>query len=155
MKHLPLADDDGHIRALPRHVMTKEGYRVHEAQDGAEAVKIIQETPIDLAILDVMMPGMNGLELCDYIRQHYDIPIMPLTARDQLSDKKEGYLRGTDEYVTKPFEPEELVYRVKALFRRYHRTSSDIIRMNRIVIDRKECGSERRAVDSFFTNEGI
>ena len=136
MKHLLVADDDAHIRALLRHVMTKEGYRVHEAQDGVEAVKIIQETPIDLAILDVMMPGMDGLELCDFIRQHYDIPIILLTARDQLSDKKEGYLRGTDEYVTKPFEPEELVYRVKALFRRYHRTSSDIIRMNRITIDR-------------------
>lgn len=136
MKHLLLADDDANIRALLRHVMTKEGYRVYEAQDGVEAVKIIQETLIDLAILDVMMPGMNGLELCDYIRQHYDIPIMLLTARDQLADKKEGYLRGTDEYVTKPFEPEELVYRVKALFRRYYRTSSDMIRMNRIVIDR-------------------
>ena len=57
MKHLLVADDDAHIRALLRHVMTKEGYRVHEAQDGVEAVKIIQETPIDLAILDVMMPG--------------------------------------------------------------------------------------------------
>lgn len=136
MKHLLLADDDANIRALLRHVMTKEGYRVHEAQDGLAAVKLMQETPIDLAILDVMMPGMDGLELCDYIRQHYDIPIMLLTARDQLSDKRDGYLKGTDEYVTKPFEPEELVYRVKALFRRYHRTSSDIIRMNRIVIDR-------------------
>lgn len=69
MKHLPLADDDANIRALLRHVMTKEGYRVHEAQDGLAAVKLMQETPIDLAILDVMMPGMDGLELCDYIRQ--------------------------------------------------------------------------------------
>jgi len=136
MKQLLLVDDDAHIRELLRYVMSKEGYRVHEAQDGLEAVGAMKESPIDLAIIDVMMPGMDGYELCDYIRQTYDIPIIMLTARDQLSDKKQGYENGTDEYVTKPFEPEEIVFRVKALFRRYHRTASDIIRMNRIVIDR-------------------
>lgn len=137
MKQLLVADDDANIRALLRHVMTREGYKVHEAKDGLEAVKLLQNEPIDLAILDIMMPGMDGLELCDFIRQNYDLPIMLLTAKDQLADKREGYLKGTDEYVTKPFEPEELVYRVQALFRRYNRTFSDLIRMNRIVIDRK------------------
>ncbi len=137
MKHLLLADDNANIRVLLRYAMTKEGYQVYEAQDGVEAVKLMEQAPIDLAIIDVMMPRMDGFDLCEYIRQNYDIPIIMLTARDQLSDKEEGYLRGTDDYVTKPFEPEELVFRVKALFRRYNRTSSDIIRMNRIVIDRK------------------
>ncbi|MCG7379104.1 response regulator transcription factor [Paenibacillus sp. ACRSA] len=137
MKHLLLVDDDAHIRALLRYVMTKEGYQVIEAEDGVEAIERLRENSIDLAIIDIMMPRMDGLELCDVIRQNYDIPIIMLTARDQLLDKKQGYLQGTDEYVTKPFEPEEMVFRVKALFRRYNRTSSDIIRMNRIVIDRK------------------
>lgn len=137
MKQLLLVDDDPHIRELLRHVMTSEGYRVCEAQNGAEAVKRLEENTIDLAVVDVMMPIMDGLELCEFIRQRYDIPILMLTAKDQLADKKQGYLRGTDEYVTKPFEPEELVFRIKALFRRYNRPSSDIIRMNRIVIDRK------------------
>ncbi|WP_145409094.1 MULTISPECIES: response regulator transcription factor [Paenibacillus] len=137
MKHLLLVDDDAHIRALLRYVMTKEGYQVIEAEDGVEAIERLRENSIDLAIIDIMMPRMDGLELCDIIRQNYDIPIIMLTARDQLLDKKQGYLQGTDEYVTKPFEPEEMVFRVKALFRRYNRTSSDIIRMNRIVIDRK------------------
>ncbi|QHW30528.1 response regulator transcription factor [Paenibacillus rhizovicinus] len=137
MKNILLVDDDAHIRALLRYVMIKEGYRVYEAQNGAEAVKLLESNPMDLAVIDIMMPIMDGFELCDFVRQHYDIPIIMLTARDQLSDKKQGYLSGTDEYVTKPFEPEELVYRAKALFRRYNRTSSDIIRMNRIVIDRK------------------
>ncbi|AET61076.1 two component transcriptional regulator, winged helix family protein [Paenibacillus terrae HPL-003] len=117
--------------------MTKEGYQVHEAQDGIDAVKLLEQAPIDLAIIDIMMPGLDGFDLCDYIRTNYDIPIIMLTALDQLSDKKQGYLRGTDDYVTKPFDSEELVFRVKALFRRYHRTFGDIIRMNRIVIDRK------------------
>ncbi|KQY84070.1 two-component system response regulator [Paenibacillus sp. Root52] len=137
MKHLLLVDDDAHIRALLRYVMTKEGYQVIEAEDGVEAIERLRENSIDLAIIDIMMPRLDGLELCDVIRQNYDIPIIMLTARDQLLDKKQGYLQGTDEYVTKPFEPEEMVFRVKALFRRYNRTSSDIIRMNRIVIDRK------------------
>ncbi|WP_127531677.1 response regulator transcription factor [Paenibacillus kobensis] len=137
MKHLLLVDDDAQIRELLRYVLSKEGYRVYEAPDGLEAVKKMQEAAIDLAIIDVMMPGMDGYELCDHIRQNYDIPVIMLTARDQLSDKKLGYENGTDEYVTKPFEPEEIVFRVKALFRRYHRVSSDLIRMNRIVIDRQ------------------
>jgi two-component system OmpR family response regulator len=136
MKHLLLADDNANIRKLLRYAMTKEGYQVHEAQDGAEAVKLMANAPIDLAVIDIMMPGMDGFDLCEYIRTNYNIPIIMLTALDQLKDKAQGYLRGTDDYVTKPFEPEELVFRVKALFRRYNRTSSDIIRMNRIVIDR-------------------
>ncbi|RAP74216.1 response regulator transcription factor [Paenibacillus montanisoli] len=135
MKHVLLADDDPNIRALVRFVMTREGYQVHEAQDGAEAIKVMNRSPIDLAILDVMMPYMDGFELCGHIRQQFDIPIIMLTAKDQLPDKEQGYLRGTDDYVTKPFEPEELLFRVKALFRRYNRISSDTIRMNRITID--------------------
>ncbi|PWW02932.1 DNA-binding response OmpR family regulator [Paenibacillus cellulosilyticus] len=137
MKNLLVADDDPNIRALVRFVMTREGYQVHEAQDGAVAVGVMQQTSIDLAIIDVMMPKMDGLELCEYIREHYDIPIVMLTSKDQLSDKEQAYLRGTDDYVTKPFEPEELLFRIKALFRRYTRASSDIIRLNRITIDRK------------------
>ncbi|MFC4304507.1 response regulator transcription factor [Cohnella boryungensis] len=137
MKHLLLADDNANIRKLLRYAMTKEGYQVYEAQDGLEAVRLMEQEPIDLAVIDIMMPGMDGFDLCEYIRTNYNIPIIMLTALDQLTDKAQGYLRGTDDYVTKPFEPEELVFRVKALFRRYHRTSSDLIRMNRIVIDRK------------------
>ncbi|MDR6881288.1 response regulator transcription factor [Bacillus sp. 3255] len=137
MRNVLVADDDANIRALLRYVMTREGYQVHEAQDGVEAVRLMEEASIDLAIIDVMMPRMDGYELCDYIRQNYDVPIIMLTARDQLPDKEQGYLRGTDDYLTKPFEPEELVFRVKALFRRYNRASSDRIRLNKIVIDRK------------------
>ncbi|MDU0204626.1 MULTISPECIES: response regulator transcription factor [Paenibacillus] len=137
MRNLLIADDDANIRELLRYVMTKEGFGIYEAQDGMKAIELMKQTPIDLAIVDVMMPRMDGFELCDYIRRNYDIPIIMLTARDQLQDKEKGYTQGTDDYLTKPFEPEELVFRVKALFRRYHRASSDMIRLNRITIDRR------------------
>lgn len=117
--------------------MTREGYHVLEAGDGREAVTLMQEQTVDLAVVDVMMPHMDGLELCSYIRETYDIPVILLTARQQLSDKEQGYLRGTDDYVTKPFEPEELLFRIKALFRRYSIASDDKIRLNSLVIDRK------------------
>ncbi|MDF2723169.1 MAG: two component transcriptional regulator, winged helix family [Paenibacillus sp.] len=137
MNQLLLADDDPSIRALVRYVMTREGFSVHEARDGVEAVKIMEHALIHIAIIDVMMPHMDGFELCDYIRQHYDIPIILLTAKDQLSDKEQGFQKGTDDYVTKPFEPEELLFRVKALFRRYNRVADGIIRLHRITIDCK------------------
>ncbi len=137
MKNLLVADDDANIRTLLRYVLTKEGYRVLEARDGLEAIRLLEETAVDLAVIDIMMPGADGYELCAWIRQHADIPVIMLTARDQLEDKEKGYDRGTDDYLTKPFEPAELVFRVKALFRRYTRTASDRLRLNRIAIDRQ------------------
>ncbi|WP_054940475.1 response regulator transcription factor [Paenibacillus ihuae] len=137
MKKILVADDDVHIRTLLRHVLTREGYLTVEAGDGQEAVGLMKESTVDLAVVDVMMPQMDGLELCQYIRETYDIPVILLTARQQLSDKEQGYLSGTDDYVTKPFEPEELLFRIKALFRRYSVASDDKIRLNSLVIDRK------------------
>lgn len=136
MRQLLIVDDDSHIRELLRFVMTREGYQVYEAENGMEAAKMMDTHDMDLAVVDIMMPYMDGYELCEYIRENYDIPIIMLTAKDQLTDKEEAYSRGTDDYLTKPFEPEELVFRVKALFRRYQRTSSDTLYLNRIVIDR-------------------
>ncbi|MNI17598.1 Heme response regulator HssR [compost metagenome] len=137
MKKILVADDDVNIRTLLRHVLTREGYIVLEAADGREAIGLMKGSTVDLAVVDVMMPNMDGLELCQHIRETYDIPVILLTARQQLSDKEQGYLRGTDDYVTKPFEPEELLFRIKALFRRYSVAASDKIRLNSLVIDRK------------------
>lgn len=137
MKQLLVADDDPHIRTLLRQVLTREGYAVMEAEDGVKAQEILANTPIDLAVVDVMMPRMDGLDLCQHIRETYDIPIILLTARQQLSDKEQGFLRGTDDYLTKPFEPAELLFRISALFRRYSFAPDDKIRLNTLVIDRK------------------
>lgn len=137
MKRILVVDDDMNIRTLLRHVLLREGYAVAEAENGLQAAELMKASTVDLAVVDVMMPQMDGLELCQYIRETYDIPIILLTARQQLSDKEQGYLRGTDDYVTKPFEPEELLFRIKALFRRYSIASDDKIRLNSILIDRK------------------
>ncbi len=137
MRKLLVADDDPNIRMLLKHVLTRKGYLVVEANDGLDAIHKLKDATVDLAIVDVMMPNMDGLDLCQYIRETYDIPIILLTARQQLSDKEQGYLRGTDDYVTKPFEPEELLFRIHALFRRYSIASDEKIRLNRLIIDRK------------------
>ncbi|WP_036669309.1 response regulator transcription factor [Paenibacillus sp. HW567] len=137
MKKILVADDDVNIRTLLRHVLTRDGYLAVEAADGREAIELMKGSTVDLAVVDVMMPHIDGLELCQHIRETYDIPVILLTARQQLSDKEQGYLRGTDDYVTKPFEPEELLFRIKALFRRYSVAASDKIRLNSLVIDRK------------------
>ncbi|TVX88077.1 response regulator transcription factor [Paenibacillus agilis] len=137
MKQLLITDDDSNNRTLLGHYFTKEGFRVLEAHNGLEAMGVLERHSIDLAIFDVMMPEVDGLALCEYTRKNYDIPIILLTARGQLSDKELGYMKGTDDYLTKPFELPELLFRVKALFRRYSFASSDKIRINQLIIDRK------------------
>ncbi|EGL17720.1 MULTISPECIES: response regulator transcription factor [unclassified Paenibacillus] len=135
--HLLIADDDAHIRELLQFIFKKENYLVSEAADGEEAAALLEREQIHLAVIDVMMPGKNGLELCEEIRSYYDIPVILLTAKGELEDKEKGYLSGTDDYLVKPFEPKELLFRVKALLRRYQLVSSDVIALNRTVIDRK------------------
>ncbi|ASA21409.1 DNA-binding response regulator [Paenibacillus donghaensis] len=143
MKTILVSDDDRHIRTLLKHVLTRDGYLVTEAADGQEAKLRLKQHTVDLAVVDVMMPHVDGLELCQFIRENYDIPVILLTARQQLSDKEAGYLHGTDDYVTKPFEPEELLFRIKALFRRYSIASDDKIRLNSLVIDRRNYELQR------------
>ncbi|MGX4585630.1 response regulator transcription factor [Paenibacillus chitinolyticus] len=135
--HLLIADDDAHIRELLQFIFKKENYLVSEAANGEEAAAMLEREQIHLAVIDVMMPGKNGLELCEEIRSYYDIPVILLTAKGELEDKEKGYLSGTDDYLVKPFEPKELLFRVKALLRRYQLVSSDVIALNRTVIDRK------------------
>lgn len=137
--HLLVADDDVHIRELLRLVLSKEGFVVLEAADGVQASRLLEREQVHLAIVDVMMPGKDGIELCREIREHYDIPVLMLTARGEIEDKESGYAAGTDDYLVKPFEPKELLFRIRALLRRYRLVSSDVIRLGRVVIDRAGC----------------
>lgn len=132
-----IADDDHAIRSLLNFILTKEGYSVLEAENGVVASQLLLEKQVHLAIVDIMMPYKNGLELCQEIRQTYDIPVLLLTAKGELHDKELGYLSGTDDYVVKPFEPKELIFRVKALLRRYQFVFSNQIRIGDIIIDRE------------------
>lgn len=137
MIHILVADDDIHIRELLRHYLQQEGYMLFEGEDGEAASLILEKERIHLAIVDIMMPNKDGYELCEEIRKHYDIPIIILSAKEQIVDKERGFLAGTDDYLVKPFEPKELLFRVKALLRRYHIVSSENIVLKTTIIDRK------------------
>ncbi|GGB44722.1 response regulator transcription factor [Fictibacillus barbaricus] len=137
MIHVLIADDDDHIRELLKHHLQLEGYMVHKAKDGEEASQILSTRQVHLAVIDIMMPFKDGYQLCEEIRTYYDFPVILLTAKDQLTDKEKGYLAGTDDYVTKPFEPKELLFRIKALLRRYQFVNAEKIILHKTVIDRK------------------
>lgn len=131
-----VADDDAHIRELLRFYLMREGYQIAAAADGEAASRLLEKEQIHLAVVDVMMPGKLGWELCREIREHYDIPVILLTAKGEVRDKEKGFMAGTDDYLTKPFEPQELIFRIKALLRRYNMVSKKVIVLNRTVIDR-------------------
>ncbi|TCS93611.1 response regulator transcription factor [Hazenella coriacea] len=137
MIHILLADDDPHLRELVRYHLQKEGYTVYEAPDGENALQILEQEHIHLAIVDIMMPHKDGYELCAEIREYYDIPVIMLTAKDQLEDKEKGFDSGTDDYLVKPFEPKELLFRIKALLRRYQMVSADVLTLNETTLDRR------------------
>ncbi|WP_207636679.1 response regulator transcription factor [Desulfurispora thermophila] len=113
-----IADDEEKIRQLVKMYLQKEGFAVAEAADGTTALEMLQQDRFDLLILDIMLPGMDGWEICRRVRAQSDLPIIMLTARDDEIDRVLGLEMGADDYVTKPFSPRELVARVKAVLRR-------------------------------------
>lgn len=117
-RNILIADDEKEIISLLRLFLEKENINVYEAYDGEMAYMIMEHYEIDLAILDIMMPRMNGFEVIKKLRQKYNIPVMILSAKVALDDKVYGLEVGADDYITKPFEPLEVVARVKAHFRR-------------------------------------
>lgn len=116
---LLVVDDDREIAELAAIYLKEDGYQVLTAYSGKEALKILQLEEIHLAILDIMMPDMNGFEVCRYLRKESNIPIIMLSARGNDEDKVEGLTSGADDYVVKPFSPIELKARVKSQLRRF------------------------------------
>ena len=114
-----VVDDDTNIRQLLRLYLERDGHRVTEAGDGSVALDLATQTPFDLILLDVMLPGVDGLEVCRRLRQSSDTPIVLLTARSGDSDKVIGLDLGADDYIVKPFSPRELMARVRAQLRRH------------------------------------
>ena len=113
-----VVDDEDHIVELARIYLTREGYEVEGVGDGSQALARFGQIKPDLVILDIMLPGANGLEICKEIWKQSQVPIIMLTARDEVTDKVVGLEVGADDYLTKPFHPQELVARAKALLRR-------------------------------------
>ncbi|RTE08697.1 response regulator transcription factor [Paenibacillus whitsoniae] len=137
MAPIMIVDDDPYIRELIRVFMMKEGFEVVEAEDGVQALEKLQTVQVDLIIMDIMMPNMDGWALCKELREHYDIPLLMLTAKGEMSQKVKGFELGTDDYLVKPFEPMELAMRVKALLKRYKIASSQTIQVGDLTMNRK------------------
>ena len=113
-----LVDDEDSIQALLTYPLERDGYRVVQARDGDEALQRFAEEPIDLVVLDIMLPKVDGLEVCRRLRSESTVPIIMLTARDDELDKVLGLELGADDYITKPFSIREFRSRVRALLRR-------------------------------------
>jgi DNA-binding response OmpR family regulator len=119
-----VVDDEETIREVVTRYLEKEGYRVLEAADGYEALDAIKRVPPDLIVLDLMLPGIDGLSLTKLIRQKQSVPIIMLTAKGEATDRIRGLDLGADDYITKPFSPQEVVSRVRAVLRRVQGESS-------------------------------
>lgn len=132
-----VVDDESRMRKLVRDFLVKKGYDVVEAGDGEEALdKFYADKEIALIILDVMMPKMNGFEVCKEIREHSKVPIIMLTAKGGENDELNGFELGVDEYISKPFSPKILVARVEAILRRTNHTDEpQILTAGAITID--------------------
>lgn len=142
-----VVDDEQRIIDLAKMYLDQDGYKVMSATDGVTALnKILEETP-SLVVLDLMLPGMDGLEVCRRVRAESDVPIIMLTARSDDIDKIVGLELGADDYLTKPFNPRELVARVKAILRRADRKPSRDDAPTHIAIGNLTIDAQRRSVE--------
>ncbi|PCD82928.1 DNA-binding response regulator [Lysinibacillus fusiformis] len=132
-----VVDDDVHILQLVNIYLTKEGYQVLRAENAQQALALLNGNLPDLAVVDVMMPGMDGFTLTETLTQDYDIPVLLLTAKGELEDKERGFLAGSDDYVVKPFELKELLFRIAAILRRLDKKNQITIQVGHLVIDRR------------------
>ena len=132
-----VVDDESRMRKLVRDFLVRKEFEVLEAGDGEAAVDLFfQEKDIDLIILDVMMPKMDGWEVCRTIRKHSQVPIIMLTAKGEERDELRGFELGADEYISKPFSPKILVARVEAILRRSGSLNADVLSLGGIQLDK-------------------
>jgi len=132
-----VVDDESRMRKLVKDFLTRENYEVIEAENGEEAVDIFfAKKDIALIILDIMMPKMDGWEVCREIRKHSDVPIIMLTAKGNEKDELLGFDLGVDEYISKPFSPKILVARVEAVLRRTISTEKEVLEIGGIELDK-------------------
>jgi len=118
--HLLVVDDDREIRVLLKQFLTRQGFRISTAADSIEMQQVLDDWQIDLIILDLMLPGKDGLSICRDLRETSTIPIVMLTVMGEESDRIQGFSGGADDYIAKPFNPHELLARIKAVLRRTH-----------------------------------
>lgn len=132
-------DDEEPIRELVRFYVEKEGFTMLEAGNGLEALDIFENDYVDLAIVDVMMPKMDGWELVKEMKDIRDVPVIMLTAMGESKDKLKGFDLGVDDYVVKPFDPDELMARVRTILKRYSINSQNVIKIGDVTFDGDKC----------------
>ena len=136
MFHILVVDDDKNTRRLFRAVLENAGYTVSAASDGAEALELMDSEHIDLVVLDIMMPHMDGYEFTKALREvENNLPILMVSAKQLPEDKKKGFLVGTDDYMTKPIDEEEMLLRIQALLRRAKIVNDRKIEIGDVVLD--------------------
>ncbi len=145
MFHILVADDDKNIRLLLKTVLEKENYRVSTTSNGEQALELLDKEHIDLVVLDIMMPKMDGYEFTRLLRENdNDLPILMVSAKQQPTDKKKGFLAGTDDYMTKPIDVEEMLLRIRALLRRAKIASERKIVIGDVTLDYDSLTVSRR-----------
>lgn len=170
-KKILIADDEAEIRQLIKLYLENEGYEVTEAKDGNEAILKLHSMTPDLCILDIMMPGIDGYQVLKKLRSDSNIPVIILSAKDADSEKILGLNLGADDYISKPFNPLELVARVNSAMRRFYSlgsgdTASDIVKVKDLELNRQSCclrksgqlidltSVEYRIMELFMTHPG-
>lgn len=136
MFQILVCDDDKHTRMLLRTILENAGYTITIAANGIEALEVLEKEHIDLIVLDIMMPKMDGYEFTKLVRENNStLPILMVTAKIMLPDEKKGYMVGTDDYITKPIDEEKLLLHIKALLRRAHIASEQKIVIGDVTLD--------------------
>lgn len=136
MVNILVVEDDKHTRKLLETILKREGYSVLKAEDGIKAMEVLDNHHVDLIILDIMMPNMDGYEFAQELRDaDCMIPILMATAKQLPEDKKRGFIVGTDDYMTKPIDTEEMLLRIKALLRRSQIASARNLTVGKVVLD--------------------
>ncbi|MDA2614378.1 DNA-binding response regulator [Bacillus thuringiensis serovar andalousiensis] len=148
-----IVDDDIEIRKIVSIYLKNEGYEIIDASDAIKALETLRNTTIDLIILDIMLPKMDGIEACLKIREQYQMPIIFLSAKDEDIDKIQGLMSGAEDYITKPFNPLELMARIKSQLRRYRVYQTEEVKQFIHEIGHLKVDEETRQV--FIRNEEV
>ncbi|MBR8701714.1 Transcriptional regulatory protein SrrA [Fusobacterium sp. DD29] len=135
MKRILIVDDEDQIRNILRMYLVKEGYDVLEAEDGEKALNIFYEKPVDLVVLDVMLPKKDGWSILREIKKYSETPVIMLTARDESEDEIFGFEMGADDYVTKPFNNKILLARINSLLKKKNHINDNVIKLGNLTIN--------------------
>ena len=134
IKCLIVDDDPKLLHYVSKH-LEADHIKTVTHSSGEQALKYLNHHLVDIAVVDIMMTGMDGFELCQLLKDRYQLPVIMLTARDALSDKERAFLSGTDDYVTKPFEVKELLFRIKAVLRRYQINADNELQLSNLILN--------------------